>query len=108
MADRRGARLVAAMEARQISKLSVLAAELRVSESAVSRWRNNGPMTVENVKGVCRALDISADWYLLARGHMDLHRNREDAPTSGLQTLVHRLSPLAQHHFVDFLRALGH
>jgi predicted transcriptional regulator len=45
----RGNRLGEAMHARGVYKLSVLAALLGVTESAVSRWRHSGAMTVENV-----------------------------------------------------------
>ena len=93
------------MAARRIPKISVLAVALGVSESAVSRWRANGPMTLENVMSVCTYLDISADWFLFGNGPMD----RSDAPCSSLPwvSAIELLTPAAQRHLLLFLTHLG-
>ena len=69
----RGQRLEEALRIRKIKKMYALAIEIGVNESAISRWRRGAPIATENVIKLCRALDISADWLLLARGNMDQH-----------------------------------
>ncbi|WP_158543211.1 helix-turn-helix domain-containing protein [Dyella psychrodurans] len=69
----RGLRLSKAMSVRGITKISVLAKQLNVSESAVSRWRNEGPMTLQNVVALCVELSMSADWLLFGIGDMELN-----------------------------------
>lgn len=66
-----GARLCLAMKARGLEKLCALAVCMQVSESAISRWRKGGPVTLENAVLLCSTLDISLDWLLLGRGEMD-------------------------------------
>lgn len=77
MRARRGSRIALAMQKRRLQKLYAVSSALNVSESAVSRWKNNGAMTVENVIALCELLDVSIDWLLLGRGHMDMHRQPE-------------------------------
>lgn len=69
--EARGARLCLAMKARGVMKLCVLSAAMGVSESAVSRWRHGGPITLHNAAQLCGALDISLDWLMLGRGHLN-------------------------------------
>jgi transcriptional regulator with XRE-family HTH domain len=107
MSSTRGERLSAAMAARRVPKLSAMAAELGVSESAISRWRHNGSMTVDNVEAVCRILDISADWLLLARGSMDLHKYIGADPDMRLSAALKRMTTVAQEHLLSFLLAIN-
>jgi len=76
----RGQRLQEAMAARGIRKQIVLAAELGVNESAISRWQQGYGLSLENAAKVCEVLDISLDWLILGRGHMDQHRAPADDP----------------------------
>ncbi len=69
----RGERLEEALRIRNIKKMYVLALEIGVNESAISRWRKGAPIATDNVIKLCRTLDISADWLLLARGNTDQH-----------------------------------
>lgn len=66
-------RLKSAMGARGLTKLSAMSAAVGVTESAICRWRQGGTMSIENVTTLCRVLDISIDWFLLGRGHMEQH-----------------------------------
>lgn len=106
MTKNRGERLMAAMKARRIPKLSVLAAALNVSESAVSRWRRNGPMTVDNVEAVCRFLDISADWLLLGRGSMDLPGACDHARGEEWTLALQHIPARAQRELLRFLQSI--
>jgi transcriptional regulator with XRE-family HTH domain len=106
MTENRGERLMAAMKARRIPKLSVLAAALNVSESAVSRWRRNGPMTVDNVEAVCRFLDISADWLLLGRGSMDLADGCDHARGQEWALALEHIPARAQRELLRFLQSM--
>ena len=69
----RGQRLEEALRIRDIKKMYVLAIEIGVNESAISRWRKGAPIATDNVIKLCQTLDISADWLLLARGNIDQH-----------------------------------
>lgn len=102
----RGNRLAEAMYARGIYKLSVLSTLLGVTESAISRWRHNGTMTVENVTALCVALDISVDWFLTGRGHMDMHRDPVAGPHARITTLVERLRPQVREQLAGLLNAV--
>ncbi|MGH6836103.1 MAG: helix-turn-helix domain-containing protein [Methylocella sp.] len=70
----RGERLHSALLARGNRKQMSLAAELKVDESAISRWQRNEGLSLEHAARLCEALDISLDWLVLGRGDMDLHR----------------------------------
>lgn len=100
----RGARLGEAMRRRGVTKLSVLAKSLNVTESAVCRWRSKGVMTLANVIAVCTVLDVSVDWLLLGRGHMDLHRTAEVVGTP-LEAWIHRLPPDARELLTTLAQA---
>lgn len=67
----RGQRLVEAMNKRGMRKQHALAYAVGVNESTVTRWKHDGPMSLENAIALCAALDISLDWFLLGSGAMD-------------------------------------
>lgn len=69
----RAERLNVAIKTRGVTKMMSLAADLGVDESAISRWRRGGAMTLQHAAMVCRLLDVSMDWLILGRGEMDLH-----------------------------------
>lgn len=71
--ESRGDRLSRAIKGRGISKMMALALDLDVHESAISRWRKNGPMSLEHAARLSQVLDISLDWLVLGRGDMDAH-----------------------------------
>lgn len=106
MENVRGSRLATAMRVRGICKLCVLAAILDVTESAVSRWRHSGAMTVDNVTSLCEALDISVDWFLTGRGHMEMHKEHIRFPTSQIALLAERLSPHVREQLAGLLDAV--
>jgi len=70
----RGERLRIALTARGRIKQMALAAELKVDESAISRWQRNKGLSLEHAGHLCEVLYISLDWLILGRGDMDLHR----------------------------------
>lgn len=106
MSDTRGGRLAIAMAARCIPKISVLALAVGVSESAVSRWRADGPMTLDNVIAVCRYLNISVDWFLFGDGPMERGVSSPTA-ASPWGTVIQSLHPAAQKHLLLFLAQLA-
>lgn len=71
--ESRGDRLSHAIKGRGVSKMMALALDLDVHESAISRWRKGGPMSLENAARISEVLDISLDWLVLGRGQMDAH-----------------------------------
>ena len=77
----RGERIREALAARSVRKQQALAAELNVHESAITRWKEDKPISLNSAVALGAALDISLDWLLLGRGTMDAHRNTvsEDA-----------------------------
>jgi transcriptional regulator with XRE-family HTH domain len=72
--ESRGDRLSRAIKDRGISKMMVLAMDLDVHESAISRWRKGGPMSLEHAARISEVLNISLDWLVLGRGEMDAHK----------------------------------
>jgi transcriptional regulator with XRE-family HTH domain len=73
----RGERLRLAMDARGVRKQHAFAFQLKVHESAITRWKANRSFSLDNAIAVCAALDISLDWLLLGRGTMDFHKVSE-------------------------------
>ena len=73
----RGERLRLAMDARGVRKQHAFAFQLKVHESAITRWKANRSLSLDNAIAVCAALDISLDWFLLGRGTMDSHKISE-------------------------------
>jgi len=67
------------MRARGMQKQYALAYALGVNESTITRWKNDGPMSLENAIALCQALDISLDWFLVGSGSMDRQATRADA-----------------------------
>lgn len=70
----RGQRLVEAMQSRGYAKQHALAYALGVNESTITRWKNDGPLTLDNAVMLCRQLDMSIDWFLTGAGSLDSHR----------------------------------
>lgn len=101
-----GERLRIAIQQRGMSKLSVVACAVGVTESAVSRWRSGGAMTLGNVAIVCQRLDISADWLVLGRGHMDMHLSGAVRGFPHIARHLAKLSPLARQELHHFLAAV--
>ncbi len=62
------------MRARGRLKQYALAFALGVNESNITRWKDNGPMSLENAISLCRELDISLDWFLTGAGSMEQHK----------------------------------
>lgn len=81
-ASDRATRLRQAMAARGVAKLCVLAAILGVTESAISRWRQGGAITLENAALLCDSLEISLDWLVLGRGDMEAHTHLVESARS--------------------------
>lgn len=76
----RGERLIEAMEVRGLRKQHALAFTLGVNESTVTRWKRNGPMSLDSAISLCQALDISLDWFLVGYGSIDQHTRRTAVP----------------------------
>ncbi|WP_221074347.1 helix-turn-helix domain-containing protein [Agarivorans aestuarii] len=72
----RGERITYAIKVTNTRKLSALALELGVDESAISRWKKNGNITLDNAGLFCHTLDVSMDWIVLGRGHCFQHRKQ--------------------------------
>jgi transcriptional regulator with XRE-family HTH domain len=66
------------MKIRGMQKQYALAFTLGVNESTVTRWKNDGPMSLESAMALCQTLDMSLDWFLVGYGSMDQH-TRADA-----------------------------
>ncbi len=65
--------MVEAMQLRGMTKQHALAFAMGVNESTVTRWKNNGPISVDHAVLLCSVLDISLDWFLTGRGRIDGH-----------------------------------
>ena len=74
----RGSRLIEAMRTRGVNKQHALAFALGVNESNITRWKENGQMSLDHAISLCRELDISLDWFLTGVGSMDQHKRTPD------------------------------
>ncbi|MBD9442859.1 helix-turn-helix domain-containing protein [Pseudomonas sp. PDM04] len=101
-----GVRICEAMEQRNLSKLYAVAVALNVTESAVSRWRKSGRLTVENTIALCELLDVSSDWLLLGRGTMDMHRGTQPMRAQQVRISLASLPEAAVVHLEHFLAAI--
>lgn len=73
--ENRAQRLNYAIRRRSVTKMAALAYEIDVDESAISRWRRGGPMSLANAEQLCLFLDISMDWLFLNRGGISAHHD---------------------------------
>lgn len=106
--ESRGDRLSRAIKGRGISKMMALALDLDVHESAISRWRKNGPMSLENAARISEVLDISLDWLVLGRGQMDSHTIENLASEEfELLRVMRGLRRSATGHLLAFLQDLS-
>jgi len=98
----RGERLRAALRAKRVNKQHALAVALNVHESAITRWKNDQNISVENVVSLCKELDISADWLLMGRGEIDQHKltRRPD------EALINRLNAKSLRLLNDFIESI--
>jgi transcriptional regulator with XRE-family HTH domain len=105
--ESRGDRLSRAIKGRGISKMMALALDLDVHESAISRWRKGGPMSLENAARISEVLDISLDWLVLGRGEMDAH-TAESLASEEFELLqaVRRLKRSTVKHLLTLVKDL--
>ena len=105
----RGERVAHAIKARGIGKMLNLALDLGVDESAISRWKKGGPMSLKSAARLARALDVSLDWIVLGRGEME-HHKRLALRSDELKLIrsLRRLSGESTRHLVAFLDELRH
>lgn len=102
--ESRGDRLSHAIKGRGISKMMALALDLDVHESAISRWRKGGPMSLENAARISEVLDISLDWLVLGRGDMDGHTTESLVSEEfELVQIVRKLRRTARVHLLALL-----
>ncbi len=100
----RGERVNHAIKARGVQKMLSLALDLDVDESAISRWKKGGPMSLKSAARLARTLDISLDWIVLGRGEMELHKKlalRSDERK--LIKLLRAWNADSTRHLVNFL-----
>jgi transcriptional regulator with XRE-family HTH domain len=88
-------RLSYAMSKRGHRKAAGLAAELGVTESAISRWKSGHPITLEHAIALRRALSVSLDWLLCGDGSFEI--------TEPPETRLPSLSPHTAREMIEFL-----
>ena len=81
-----GESLTFALEQRRVRKLYALAVEIGVDESALSRWKKDGAISLPSAARLSQALDVSLDWLILGRGHIDAHRSGSTHPFERLSS----------------------
>jgi len=84
-----------------------LALDLGVDESAISRWKKGGPMSLDSAARLARVLDVSLDWIVLGRGEMEHHKKlalRSDERK--LVRLLRRWRTESTTHLLTFLAEL--
>jgi transcriptional regulator with XRE-family HTH domain len=80
--------MIEAMQAHGLTKQHALAHALGVNESTITRWKNDGPMSVDSAVLLCRELDISLDWFLNGTGSIDAHRPSAGEPGATASKLL--------------------
>jgi hypothetical protein len=106
--ESRGDRLSRAIKGRGISKMMALALDLDVHESAISRWRKGGPMSLENAARISEVLDISLDWLVLGRGEMNAGSAESLASEEAeILNAFRQLRHSAASHLLAFLKDLA-
>ena len=103
----RGERVAHAIRARGVKKMLNLALDLGVDESAISRWKNGGSMSLDSAARLARVLDVSLDWIVLGRGEMEHHKKlalRSDERQ--LIRLLRRWRVESTTHLLTFLAEL--
>lgn len=101
----RGERIRHALVERGVHKQQALAAELKVHESAITRWKEGKPISLDNAIAFGAALDVSLDWLLLGRGTIDSHKR--DAAAAALRPVSGRLSPRTVALLGSFIDAIA-
>jgi len=109
----RGVRIEEAFVAREIRKQHALANALKVHESAITRWKQDGRISLENAIALCLELDVSADWLLLGRGDMDQHKTGNDrnhsraaSPVDASSELGGLLTPRSAATLLSFIKSI--
>lgn len=108
----RGARLRKAMSLRARQKQYALAVALGVNESSISRWKEDGPMSLDNAVSLCRELDISLDWFLTGIGSIEQHkiaapeeRDVDEQLWFSIQKIHAVLSPESRERLIAFINS---
>jgi transcriptional regulator with XRE-family HTH domain len=85
--------MVEAMQLRGMTKQHALAFAMGVNESTITRWKNDGPISVDHAVLLCDTLDVSLDWFLAGRGRIDGHKAPapSDSADSQLLSCVRRV-----------------
>jgi transcriptional regulator with XRE-family HTH domain len=80
--------MVEAMQMRGMTKQHALAFAVGVNESTITRWKKNGPMSIDHVVRLCQTLDISLDWFLNGTGEIDAPKSRPENATADESSLL--------------------
>ena len=88
----RGERIRQALNERGVHKQQALAAELKVHESAITRWKEGKEISLDNAIAFGAVLDVSLDWLLLGRGTIDSHKENGGVDPA-LRQIAARISP---------------
>ncbi len=89
-----GQRFETALRRRNVPKLYVLALEVGVDQSAISRWKQGKSISMVNAVRLCEELDVSLDWLMMGRGTIDLHRpEAPDQVWKDVDDFIANLSP---------------
>ena len=90
-----------------------LAFDLAVHQSTITRWKEDGPMSLVSACRLCEILDISLDWLILGRGLMDQHKLGADEPgvnAADMQRFRRTTRALPAHvtsHLLDLAEAVA-
>ena len=101
-----GQRFETALKRRNVPKLYVLALEVGVDQSAISRWKQGMSITMGNAVKLCEELDISLDWLMMGRGTIDMHKSEPpDQVWKDVDDFIANLSPEMAEKLTAMLEA---
>ena len=100
-------RLFSILQVKKVSRQTV-AAELGVSEAAISLWLN-GPnnVTAENLVKLCRLLEIRPDWLMMGELPIDRSQNATPQKSQFDQTLEKLIAEFLTARLSRDARSLG-
>jgi transcriptional regulator with XRE-family HTH domain len=101
------------MRVRGLHKQHALAFALGVNESTVTRWKRDGPMSLESAIALSQFLDISLDWFLVGSGAIDRHPDRsvvaleDERLWSSLKQIGAAMTPRSRALLLAFMESMA-
>lgn len=102
-----GMQLTKAMRNSNFNKSIVIAYELGVDESTISRWKHGGHISMVHAIKLCTVLNVSLDWMFLTKSQGENAIDEmNQSITQEFENKISKLPLTAKKSFLDFLNAI--